>query len=464
LNPANLFRPDRPDVLFCLLAASAVLGPLLGVQLSEEFRLTLFRALFFPVMAVLLYHWVRRRTPALWEVPPVGRVTLFFAGWFVYAALSLLWAADLGLAVRYLVFLGMMLAYTLCYPAFIRGERSLLHILAVLFAVMAVLVGFGFFESVTFYHVPTSRYWGTSRPAVTSFFQNQNDFASAITLALPFLITALHALPLTRRWRWTVYFLLVFSLYGLLATASRINTFFALPLIVGLWLWALPRTVEKESLRRNFRKGVTVALSVVLIVGLMSTALLHKGGRDKLASVLGIFLDLKSGPLDLDELDAGVQEGEGTGGRSITVRKYLLLYGMRFLHESWYFGVGAGNVEHYMEGQKGIDKVNIHNWWAEVLVNFGVWVFAAYVVFYAWMVIRLWRLASLRHSPGLSPVLRWAALSCFLSLAGFLFGGMAPSTCIHFTPMWSVVGLSVAVVALGERWMKPKRRWENAGQ
>ncbi|WP_124728434.1 O-antigen ligase family protein [Staphylospora marina] len=451
MNPANHRRLTWPDSLFLLLVFSAVMGPMLGVSLTDNFRLTLFRIAFVAVSGWIFVQAVRGNRFLLPETEPVRKATWLFAGWFAWSVLSLTWAADTAAAVRYTVFLGMMLGYALCFVLFVRSTRRLKHAAAVLLVATGCLVFYGFFESITRYHLPVSRYRDTAAPAVTSFFTNQNDFATALTLALPFLITALCLLRPGRLLRWFLYVLLVLSLYGILATASRINTFFVLPVVVFAWLATLRRVLEPETIRRHLVRGTVTALLIVLAAGTLSGTLLHQGGRDKLASVLGIFLDLSSGPMDLDELDAGVQEGEGTGGRSITVRKYLLLYGFRFLHQSGYFGVGAGNVEHYMQGQKGIDKTNIHNWWAEVLVNYGVVVFVFWMIFYASLWIRLWRLASLRRSPDTPPLVRWAALSCVLSLTGYVFGGMAPSTAIHFTPMWTVIGLGLAVLALGGR-------------
>ena len=43
-----------------------------------------------------------------------------------------------------------------------------------------------------------------------------------------------------------------------------------------------------------------------------------------------------------------------------------------------------------------------------------------------------------------------------LSLIGYLFGGMVPSTAIHFTPMWIVYGIALAIVVVGERQARQK--------
>lgn len=444
-------QTKRLEILFYIMIIFALLGPTFGIQLTPNFKLTLFRVAFFLLALFLFMHLIKQKRLDVSQFVPIRRVVAFFLFWLVYAAVSLAWVMDLTLGIRYLFFLMMMIPLCLSLPYFVRTEKHLWRTVTILFGVFCIMVYFGLFESVTYFHLPSSRYWLTDSASVTSFFQNQNDFATAITLAFPFLGTALYSLKLDPKWKIFIYMTIIFALFCLLATGSRSNTFFAIPLILIVWLISLPFTVEKKKLLRyqNWVKGLAVILSISLMVGVMSDMLLAKGGRDKLASTLGIFIDLKTGPLDIDELDAGVELGKGTGGRSITVRKYLLLYGLDFLMKSHLIGVGAGNVEAHMKGKKGIDKVNIHNWWAEVLVNFGVIVFALYMFFYLWLLRRLWLLASLKKSPKMSPLVRWTALSTFISMIGFVFGGIAPSTCIHFTPMWIVLGLGLAVVVIG---------------
>src|SRR5690606_27985022 len=106
--------------------------------------------------------------------------------------------------------------------------------------------------------------------------------------------------------------------------------------------------------------------------------------RGKLATSFGILLDIQGTTWNVDEWNGQLEAGAGTQGLSIVIRWYLLMYGLRFLRESHFMGVGAGNVEARMEAYRELldNKVNIHNWWAEILVNFGVIVFALYVVFY----------------------------------------------------------------------------------
>jgi len=451
----------RLQTLFMIMVAFALLGPTLGIPLTPNFKLTLFRVTFFVLLALLVFQWrVYRNSLEIAHMDRIRSHLGFFGFWLVYSAFSLTWAADLGMGIRYTVFLFMMVTLCLAFPFFIRSEGAWWRTSKAVFWTFFVIVAYGVFESVTHIHLPSSRYWGQDFPSVTSFFTNQNDLATAVSLLLPYLALYLYMVRGSLWRKGWVYLTIVFALYCLLVTGSRGNTFFALPLMVIVWMITLPFTTPREELWnwRNWLKGAGVIISIALIVGCMYMFLFDGATRDKLATATGILLDIQGTTWNVDELEGELEAGAGTRGMSIVIRWYLLLYGLRFVKESHFMGVGAGNVEAHMEAYRHQleNIVNIHNWWAEILVNFGVIVFGLYVVFYGLLLWRLWKLARLKSSPRVSPLVRWGALSSMLSLIGYLFGGMVPSTAIHFTPMWIVYGIALAIVVVGERQARQK--------
>ncbi len=59
------------------------------------------------------------------------------------------------------------------------------------------------------------------------------------------------------------------------------------------------------------------------------------------------------------------------------------------------FGVGIGNVEYWMENFRVYETfgiLNVHNWWVEILVNFGIFIFVRYVLFYSSLVRSIYRI------------------------------------------------------------------------
>ncbi|MFC4077400.1 O-antigen ligase family protein [Salinithrix halophila] len=447
-------RQQKLNQLFHLMVVFAVLGPTLGVPVIPGFKLTLFRLFFLTLAAGLFIRWARSRDLESSHMHPVRWYTAFFAFWVVYAAVSLTWAGSLGLGLKYLTFLVTMLLLCLSFPFFLKGSSHIEQTGRVLFWAFFIIVVYGLIESVTYWHLPASRYFGRESSNVTSFFSNQNDFATAITLGLPFLVTALYMLAARRKAKVLIYLTGIITLCDLFLTGSRSNSGFALPLVAVTWLALIPFTVERS--KRNFRnllKGAGLLLLAVVVTGGLLSSVLSDQTRSKLGSTLGVFNDLQSSWTLPNEDDIPLDEEEASSrDQSISIRKALIMNGLHFLARSHYLGVGAGNIEYYMLGAPGVGaKSNIHNWWAEVLVNFGVGVFLLYMTLYFWMLWRLFRLARVKEAVGLSPVIRWGATASFIALIGYFFGGMSPSTAIHFTPMWIVYGFALAVIAVGER-------------
>ncbi|SMO66584.1 O-antigen ligase family protein [Melghirimyces algeriensis] len=455
---SSLLLPGSQQLnrLFHLMVVFAVLGPTLGVQVpwgtsDPWLNVTFFRATFFLLVAGLVIRWVNEHSLESSHMYPVRWFTAFFAFWILYATVSLTWVADLYKGLRYSAFLLIMLSLCLSFPLFIKNHLNMENTSKVLFGVFFILVVFGLSESVFLWHLPVSRYYEQNVPYPTSFFTNQNDFATTITLGLPFLVTALYMIPMRRRNKGLIYTTGIIALSCLLITGSRSNSGFALPLITISWLISIFFTVERTKLRRHFLKGVGWVFLGILLVAVLSSTLISPQIRDKLGTTMGVIQNLQKDwqlQQDGDVVESGDPAPEG---KSISIRKALIINGLRFLHHSNYLGVGAGNIEYFMEGAPNVyNKTNIHNWWAEILVNFGVLVFTLYMCLYIWLLHRLWRLARITNT-GLSPVIRWGATASLIALIGYVFGAMSPSTAIHFTPMWIVYGFALAVVAVGER-------------
>lgn len=457
VNDLLLPRQKRLEQLFYLMITFALLGPTLGVPITEEFNLTFFRIAFILLAGGIILRLAMQKSLETSYMYPVRWYAFFFLFWFIYGLVSLTWAVSLNSGIKYMVFLSMMMLLAFSLPFFIHSEDHFWRTSRVLFWVFAAIVFFGVFESITLIHLPVSRAYGKLSASVTSVFTNQNDLATCITIALPFIITALYMLSFRKKHKIFIYLTGVMALYVLLATGSRSNTFFALPLAVLVLIIGLPFVVERAKLtKKNLGKALLAIVAALVIVNLMNFVFLSPEAREqaktKLSSTFGFILDIQKGSWSVEDGETGIIEGET--GQSATVRKYLILNGLKFLQESHFMGVGAGNVEIHMDGAPKVNKVNLHNWWAEVLVNFGVIIFVLYMALYFWMLWRLWKLASIKASPNISPVIRWGAISSLAALTGYFIGGMAPSTAIHFTPMWILYGIGLAVIALGEREQK----------
>ena len=127
---------------------------------------------------------------------------------------------------------------------------------------------------------------------------------------------------------------------------------------------------------------------------------------------------------------------------SIDERLNLIRNGLHFLYSTFGFGVGAGNIEYWMANFPKYDVVvlNIHSWWAEILVEYGIFVFAGYVSLYLGILYKLIRVY-------------FSTTSCFeklfcttltLSLCGFSIACNGPSSFLNITAQWYIFGIALA--------------------
>ncbi len=413
---------------FLIMLPAAIVG---SVAAWPGFRtLSVFRILYVLLcLGTAVWFLLHRNLPSNLHV----RGFLLFLGfWVAWALLSLTWAADEAAGLKYSIFLAMMASLSIGTVLAVNSARTLRIVLVMLLLIFVVAIGIGIAEAATDFRLPTSGLIGRMERvqwAVTSFFHNQNDFATYIALWLPFLLTA----PFCTRRVSTVLAAAVCALLSaicLLYTGSRTN------------LLAFALMVPSLLLVTALRPGMTIRSRQVV----QGTTILFGVG---LAICLGMRAWLPVLPLPeigvqhwrFDTLETEVAAGTGSGGSRIN----LIQGGLATLWESHLLGVGPGNAEYHLRQMPGLERVsNLHNWWMEVLVNGGVFVFVGYLLFYAALLYNLFRVAITSQDRTLA----YAGASLFAALVGYTFGSLSPSSAIHFTPMWIHFGLSLAVINL----------------
>jgi teichuronic acid biosynthesis protein TuaE len=411
---------------FVLMLPAAVLGSVAAwptLRTVSAFRI-LYVALALGAAGWMLYH---RCLPSRSYVSPF---LLFLVFWVAWTLVSLIWATDKMAAIRYSIFLMMMVSLSGGTVLAVNNVKVLRIVLLLLLAVLGVSLGIGLLEVLTDFRLPTSGL--VSRPeryqwAVTSFFHNQNDFATFIALWLPFTL----AVPFFTKRDHLVGGSLLCSLVAvlcLLYTGSRTNLL-AYAVFVPTLLLAVALKRGTSTTRRQW------ALGLVLVGLVTCTLLLGTSGLLPVLSPPAIGVQ----HWRFDTLGDEIAAGTGSGGNRLN----LIMGGLAALRGSHFLGVGPGNAEYHLSQMPVLTKVyNLHNWWMEVLVNGGIIVFLGYVVFYAGLLYCLVRVAITVKGR----LLAFTATSLLAALLGYTFGALSPSSAIHFTPMWIHFGLSMAVI------------------
>jgi teichuronic acid biosynthesis protein TuaE len=390
-----------------------------GYFLFRGYAMSPYRLLIFLLLGVFAVRVIFSSHE--WMLPrPASHVAVFLVFWGGYGALSLLWAANLAVAARGLAFLGLGLATALVFSLVLKPRRALAAVPKVWIAGMICLVAVGAWERITGNHLPISAYLDTTeillRHTPTGFFSEPNVYSTVLALGFPFLLLAVIAAR--RRFLRAGMILVAATVPWLvLAADSRANI-----LALGVEIAALLVCVIRPL--RRWRVGLA---AVVLLI-----------------SVCLAFPQLPASVLHLSHRGTGVTAD--TSPTSLSIRLETIRQGLRLLASTHGAGVGPGGFEYEMRSVNSMNLGSIrdmHNWWAQVLVEYGVLVFAGY----RWrFVTLLWSLLAASRKAD-DDRLRHVGEALFCSLVGFSFASMSPSSIVDLPVQWALLGLCIAYVA-----------------
>lgn len=328
-------------------------------------------------------------------------VLIFFGFWLAYTLLGYIWAADRDLALKHALLVFRYMGVFLIFNGFFRDRRILNKAHLAMAAVLILYILVAFWEMLTFQHLPTSRYYGLDFYFLpTGPFYNQNNLAAFMLFIMPFLLF----LPKLYKKPWlkpavlfvTVLILVVFTVQGariaMLAAAVML-------LLIGL-------------AHSSFFTKLAVALLLVLAVwGFFRFAPPAMQMGWKLAQ---------------REISSFGSEADSAHMSSLKIRAQLVHETTDLAVLSGFMGLGGGNYEHYMATDRQYRTAgitNAHNWFLEILGNFGILILAGFVYIYLrW----LWLLFDkYKHSEGRE---RWLYLSYLWALLMFIPVSALPSS------------------------------------
>lgn len=405
-------------------AVAAILGPNLALpQAPQAFG---FRIIIVVVgLGLVAYLLVDGRLVIPRGLPRPAGFLIALAAW---ALLSVTWAEDPVAALRWTGLMAMMAGLAIGIALACRDRRMAIRLVIALGVTFTFATAVALAELRLGIRLPTSALLGRSRDsafAATSLFGNQNNFATYLTLTLPYFL----CMPVVFRDARLIVLGAVgglVTLAALLFTGSRSNLVAAFLVIGGLVL------VLATDRRRRGR--VVAGVGIAALCALLVLPSLGGGG------LLPLPQDAVT-KLNIGLLAEQRKEQLGSGA----VRSSVLDEGLGLVRSTQGLGVGAGNAETQIRSLANFTGVeNLHNWWLEILVDLGVVGLALYVGLYLTLLRGQFRAA--RRSG--DPFIRWLGLSGGLALVGFVVGSLGPSSVIAFAPMWITFGLGMLTIVM----------------
>ncbi|MGI6711909.1 MAG: O-antigen ligase family protein [Bacillota bacterium] len=347
----------------------------------------------------------------------------FYFFWFGWAVVSLIWADSKGDALRHIWFMFSGISLIGFSIFHIKEEKDFRHLYQIFIAVLLMFLGVSLWEHVFRYNVGVG---GSAvffeRGIPNGFLHNPNDLATFLTLYIPFFICPLFSVH-KNRYRWMGIVGIPLALHVILLTRSRANILAVVIIIIGAIILMKPWKVLKKA-------GVWGAVIGAGIIVLLIC--LYNFNQD-----FWNFIE-KEKQMILTQIFSL------EGGSSVDIRVILLQLGYGLLRGHFFLGVGAGNVEYhlipYREMTQGI--VNMHNWWGEIFVNYGIIIGFMYLFFFAKM---WWELFKIYKSSA-EGFLKVIVQSLLVSFCGFAVAVTSSSTMAASRYMWVLFGFALCVI------------------
>ena len=393
-----------------LLPILAALGPHLGG--IEAFGISFFPyriavlTISFASIALLpRLHWPRNRYMRYYA--------LLGATWIVWALLALLWARSQQAALRgaFAVAFGFL---TFLAVANLESWKphALRWTIRGWIAAATVTSGIAVWELATGDHLPGT--WFSANPhlrdvAIAASFDNPNNFGVFILLTIPLLFATLDNLR-TPILRFSTIFFACLLVFFSVITASRVA-------IYGIILVTLLYLLRRPSLRTSDIASFLIVAALIPLIPFTNALL------SLLTSI------------DPRFLTTFVWQG------SNLIRLNLALLGFDMLADTFGAGVGGHNFAIMLTSTSAYSRrftasvVDPHNWWIEILTEYGVVIFFTYIFYLSYVYLTYRRsshnlpISYARHVP--------------LFFVAFIISGLSPSTFVNVSWQWLYIAIII---------------------
>lgn len=402
----------------------AVIGAFTGTAfLSVSFGA--FHVFPFRILLLLLWAIVLSKTDRVFNMGFIQTKSFlgFLIFWFLYSLISLVWSADKVSAIKQITFLFMNVSLVLFMTYYIREFRHVYFVYKIWLFIHLLLLPIAIWEIVTGNHLSNSGLLKVDEGyefykfAPTTVFGNQNDYATMIALVFPMLYVGVRYAE-EMRIKFLLLLVIILSVLILFFASSRAN-YIGVAMGFAFWFFFLLRTLSRFNL-----------LLIFLLLLLLIAISLSESQVVFLTAVWEDFNVL----IDSQGDDAGID-----------IRSNLIKNGLYFLLITFGIGVGAGNIEYYMVHQPKYfvgDTANVHNWWIEILANYGIVVFLAYIIFFLGIFWNLFKIY--RQSLSKNERIMCEAMLC--ALVSFPVSSLSSSSLMSFGPQWVFFGMAIVFI------------------
>lgn len=329
----------------------------------------------------------------------------------IYSLISIVWAEDLNGWLNYNIYIYIAICVMIVINYIINSSRDFFEL-------------FNYITVLTFIHniigwinILTGKYIFSTSPLIPDFrekgnplslFNNTNDFATFLVFAI-FICFAMMMVEKNKKAKLFYLITIMSSTILIYKTMSRANY---LALALGIATFILFISNRKKVWYMIMGTGILFIVSIYVIPSVSFT-------------VNHLLLN--------NFFNSGDE-----------VRINLIKNAFVFLKDSNGVGIGAGNIAYYLENHSIYNTSNInslHNWWLDILVNYGYGIFALYIIFYVKLI---WKLNKIRLYSYTNPFIKYTSVSLISILVSYIMGSTSSSSNFPIIWIWVFFGIVVS--------------------
>ncbi|MBK0347369.1 O-antigen ligase family protein [Aerococcaceae bacterium zg-ZJ1578] len=409
-----------------MLVMSVFLGTKLFAIPTPVAQLTLYRLLVFMVPLILAQQYFRKQDSVkLLAKSDATRAWLMYLFWWFMGIVSVLWVKDIKLWFQAVFLLSIGVFVITALYLWLNKLEDWYRIIYGVWVMMCFQILWGYYEIITGNYLfadlaKLDKYRTFNSQPMTripiTYFANQNDYATFLLASLSIILICYHRAQ--NIWlRLTILLSGVASSYLIYRSGSRMALLMLVVFMILLVLLQFKITFNRKIITTGLITGVVGLIAIFII----KPALWHK--------LLTMLLSTQSGAITGD-----------------SARVNLYKNGLIFIGETFGRGVGAGNVEYWMGNFTYYSVgslVNIHNWWLEILVGYGIFVFASYLVVYILLIRRLFIM--MKYS---SQREQYTARALLIFMLIFIFSSITSASNMLIEWHWCMFALLISYIKI----------------
>ena len=436
---------EKPsELLYYFVLLCSVLDFSFNLPVLGRFNIYyLHIALLLLTITMVIARFKKRPLPKLTDVAH-NKYSLFLFIFIVYMLLSVTWAENRGMALKYMINYAIMICFMLAVYTYNPNRAKVKETLKVLLYTAIPVLAIGSFEMMglrmplrniytdrNLYHLAAYL-----RTIPTVFFYNPNNYGVYLVMAMSFILPFI-AYNRTKGLNGLFWVMQIVAVVNLIFCTSRTAYIVMLLTLIGFVVFFVA-TKEWHKFRRVAAMGLVTLIVFYSLSNVPSLSVYYGKFNDT------PFLNVLSfNKVDVGQPVADFEANGSTGERTSIIKDII----KGVFIKGHLQGFGVNNTGMYLKTADNTQgMVNPHSLWFEVLGDFGVGIFFYFIFIYLSFLWDLRKVYLESIKDGEYGLTSYLAVSLIGALGGFILTAFAPSSVISFTQMWLLFGLAASVI------------------